>query len=62
MDFARPVLEIASLIISLALVGLVLSRATETSTVIESATGGFADLIAAATAGASQGVSSYRRR
>lgn len=65
MEFARPLLELAGLIISLALVGLVLARSQETATVVTSSADALTQLINAASMGAGQGIStmgSYRRR
>lgn len=63
MNFAQPLLEVAGLIVSLALVGLILSRSTETATVVSSTASSFGSLIRAATAGAGAPVqSSYSRR
>lgn len=45
MEFSRPLLEVAGLIVSLALVGLVLSRSRETATVVESTAGAFGSLL-----------------
>lgn len=61
MDFARPILEIASLIVSLALVGLILSRSSETATVVTSSADAFAGLINAATMHSTAGIRPFRR-
>lgn len=62
MEFSRPLLEVAGLIVSLALVGLILARADETAKVVTSTAGAFGGLIGAAsmTSGAPVGFSRFR--
>lgn len=61
MNLGQSLLEIVSLVMSLALVGLILSRSTETATVIQASTGGLAALIDAAGMNSAGGISARRR-
>lgn len=62
MEFSRPLLEVAGLIVGLALVGLILSRAQETSQVVTSAASAFGNLINVATMHSGSRVDSPYRR
>ena len=50
MGVGRDLMHVAMAILGLALAGLLISRSSDTSTVVSSVTGGFGDLIRTATA------------